>query len=188
MRSCNLQRLRRLKWRYFYPPRQLRSSRVGTFKGCYQLPQHAALTATVGVQEDTAGQTNGSSPRIAVIPVPTCWQMRCHCPIIQDWIARRLHHFQFWDWSTVAQASPWQPHSVIHATWLRLPCAQPRQNSLLAIWILSEETWHSVALKVHALMASPLEIEAFLYGGLAGTNVYANLSQWLWPSGLLLNL
>lgn len=45
-----------------------------------------------------------------------------------------------------------------------------------------EETSHGEALnatKVHVLTASPSEIDAFMYGGLAGTNVYTNLSQWL---------
>lgn len=53
------------------------------------------------------------------------------CPIIQGWIAQRLHHIQFWDWSTAVHASLWQVN-VIRQTWPRLACAQMLPNYLSA--------------------------------------------------------
>lgn len=54
------------------------------------------------------------------------------------------------------------------------------------------EMWQRQTLngpKVHVLMASSSVImDVFENGCLAGTNVYNNLSQRLWPSALLLNL
>lgn len=71
-------------------------------------------------------------------------------------------------------------------------CANASKLSICCKSEFSEEMWQRQTLnssEVHALMASPSVItDVFVYGRLAGTNVYTNLSQWLWPSALLLNL
>lgn len=116
-----------------------------------------------------------------------------NCRIIQGWIAQWLHHIQFWDWSAAAYASPWQAHSVIRANMATAGvCSNASELSICCQSQFSEEMWQHQTLngtKVHVLTASPSVItDVFVYGGLAGTNVYTNLSQRLWPSALLLNL
>lgn len=153
------------------------------------------LTGTVGVWDAAAGANEGQisehcrhGSHMLIDTLPP-W----NCPIIQGWIAQRLHHIQFWGWSVATHASPWQGHSVIRANMAAAgECSNASELSTCCQSELSEKMWHRQTLngtKVHVLTASPSVItDVFVHGCLAGTNVYTNLSQWLWPSALLLNL
>ena len=62
---------------------------------------------------------------------------------------------------------------------------------MCSIWIWILKLWHCQVLNglnVDVLMCSLAGINYVFMGGLAGTNVYTNLFQWLWPLGPLLNL
>lgn len=183
--SCNLQSLRCLMWQHIRtipaPPwlRVLVHKRL--FGSCHSMRRancHSRSSARCrGANEGRIFEHrhHGSHMLTDVLPP---W----NCPIIHGWIAQRLHHIQFWDWSAAIYASPWQAHSVIRANMAAAGvCSDACELSICCQSEFSEEMWQRQTLnstKVHVLMASQsLITDVFVSGGLAGTNVSTNLSQ-----------